>query len=429
MKKKHLRLSALLISALMLLTACSFPDESTTSQSNTQSSIVETTEPIKTILSSSATSDESQSTTAKETEAESTISSTSAISTTAQTTAPTTTTTPHTEPIISEYTDDMLVHFIDVGQGDSIFIELPNGESMLIDAGESDEADKVVTYIYSQGYDTVDYVVATHAHSDHIGGLPTVLGSFNINNFYMTSAVATTQIYENMLYAVEDSGADVHSVMAGDVILNKANLLIEVVAPKAIDDEEQNNNSIVVKLTYGDDKFLFTGDAEKSEEDGIWTNIKCDVLKIGHHGSDSSSTSNFLKKVEPTYAVISCGLNNSYGHPTSDVLKRLDDRNIDVYRTDIQGTIIFTSNGKDISVNVKPTEYTPPVVTTTTTQAEVQPPNEGGGTTYVLNTNTKKIHYESCSSVDDMKESNKAFTNDYDGAIAQGYKPCGRCKP
>ena len=429
MKKKHLRLSALLISALMLLTACSFPDESTTSQSNTQSSIVETTVPIKTILSSSATSDESQSTTAKETEAESTISSTSAISTTAQTTAPTTTTTPHTEPIISEYTDDMLVHFIDVGQGDSIFIELPNGESMLIDAGESDEADKVVTYIYSQGYDTVDYVVATHAHSDHIGGLPTVLGSFNINNFYMTSAVATTQIYENMLYAVEDSGADVHSVMAGDVILNKANLLIEVVAPKAIDDEEQNNNSIVVKLTYGDDKFLFTGDAEKSEEDGIWTNIKCDVLKIGHHGSDSSSTSNFLKKVEPTYAVISCGLNNSYGHPTSDVLKRLDDRNIDVYRTDIQGTIIFTSNGKDISVNVKPTEYTPPVVTTTTTQAEVQPPNEGGGTTYVLNTNTKKIHYESCSSVDDMKESNKAFTNDYDGAIAQGYKPCGRCKP
>lgn len=429
MKKKHLRLSALLISALMLLTACSFPDESTTSQSNTQSSIVETAEPIETTLSSSTTSDETQSTTAKETEAESTTSSTSVISTTAQTTAPTTTTAPHTEPTISEYTDNMLVHFIDVGQGDSIFIELPNGESMLIDAGESDEADKVVTYIYSQGYDTVDYVVATHAHSDHIGGLPTVLGSFNINNFYMTSAVATTQIYENMLYAVEDSGADVHSVMAGDVILNEANLLIEVVAPKVIDDEEQNNNSIVVKLTYGDDKFLFTGDAEKSEEDGIWTNIKCDVLKIGHHGSDSSSTSNFLKKVEPTYAVISCGLNNSYGHPTSDVLKRLDDRNIDVYRTDIQGTIIFNSNGKDISVNVKPTEYTPPVVTTTTTQAQVQPPNEGGGTTYVLNTNTKKIHYESCSSVDDMKESNKAFTNDYDGAIAQGYKPCGRCKP
>lgn len=429
MKKKHLRLSALLISSLILLTACSFPDESTTSQNSTQPSIVETTEPIETTLSSSTTSDETQNTTAKETEAESTTSSTSATSTTAQTTAPITTTTTSTEPVVTEFTDDMLVHFIDVGQGDSTFIELPNDECMLIDAGESDQADKVVTYIYTQGYDTIDYVVATHAHSDHIGGLPTVLGSFNINNFYMTSAVATTQIYENMLYAVEDSGADIHSVMAGDVILNEANLLIEVVAPKAIDDEEQNNNSIVVKLTYGDDKFLFTGDAEKSEEDGIWTNIKCDVLKIGHHGSDSSSTSNFLKKVEPTYAVISCGLNNSYGHPTSDVLKRLDDRNIDVYRTDIQGTIIFTSNGKDISVNVKPTEYTPPVITTTTTQAQVQPPNEGGGTTYVLNTNTKKIHYESCSSVDDMKEENKAFTNDYDGAIAQGYKPCGRCKP
>ncbi len=246
----------------------------------------------------------------------------------------------------------------------------------------------------------------------------------------MTSAVATTTIYEDMLNAVDESGATVHDVMAGDIIYNEANLLIEVVAPKVIDDEEQNNNSVVIKLTYGDDKFLFTGNAEKSEEDGIWTNIKCDVLKVGHHGSDSSSSSNFLKKVEPSYAIISCGLHNSYGHPTDDVLKRLYDRNIDVYRTDLQGTIVFTSDGSNISVNVKPSEYIPPdTTTTTTTQQEQSSPVEDSGTTYVLNTNSKKIHYASCSSVNDMKESNKAFTNDYDQAIADGYKPCGRCKP
>lgn len=328
MKRKHFKLTALLISALFLLTACELPESNTASvSSSTQSSVAEIATDIST------TTEKTQAITTTEIpEIETAISETEATTTDSQTTTSVTTTTAVTEPVITEYTDDMLVHFIDVDQGDSTFIELPNGECMLIDAGETDQADKVVTYIYSQGYDTVDYVVATHAHSDHIGGLPTVLGSFNINNFYMTSAVATTQIYEEMLYAVEDSGADVHSVMAGDVILNEANLLIEVVAPKEIDDEEHNNNSIVIKLTYGDDKFLFTGDAEKSEEDGIWTNIKCDVLKVGHHGSDTSSSSNFLKKVEPTYAVISCGLNNTYGHPTSDVLDRLYDGNIDVYR-------------------------------------------------------------------------------------------------
>lgn len=330
---------------------------------------------------------------------------------------------------IEMFSDDMVVHFIDVGQGDSTFIELPNGEAMLIDAGESDQANKVITYIHSQGYDTIDYVVATHAHSDHIGGLPDVLENFNIENFYMTSAVATTQIYEKMLYDVQNSGANIHDVMAGDVILDEANLLIEVVGPKVIDEGEQNNNSVIVKLTYGDDKFLFTGDAEKSEEDGVWTNIKSNVLKVGHHGSDSSSTSNFLKKVEPKYAVISCGLYNSYGHPDDTVLKRLSERNIDVFRTDLQGTIVFTSNGSGISVNITPFEYIPLIVTTATTQKEQETMVNNSGATYVLNTNTKKIHYAYCSSVNNMKESNKEFTNDYNQAIADGYEPCKKCNP
>ena len=425
MKHKHISLLALFLSASLLFSGCEL-DTSTDSVSSTTT---------KAEASITTSVDEPESSTMPQETLESTEQTTTSATEVATTTTLSTTTTPAsttTEPVveITEFSDEMKVHFIDVDQGDSTFIELPNGESMLIDAGETDQADKVVTYIYTQGYDTIDYVVATHAHSDHIGGMPVVLDSFIVGNFYITSAVAATSIYEDMLNAVDKSGATVHDVMEGDVIYNEANLLIEVVAPKEIDYDEQNNNSIVIKLTYGDDKFLFTGDAEKSEEDGIWTNIKCDVLKVGHHGSDSSSSSNFLKKVEPSYAVISCGLHNSYGHPTDDVLKRLEDRSIDVYRTDLQGTIVFTSDGSNISVNVNPSEYTPPVTTTTkTAQQEQNTPVEDSGTIYVLNTNSKKIHYASCSSVDDMKESNKAFTNDYDQAIADGYKPCGRCKP
>ncbi len=210
-------------------------------------------------------------------------------------------------------------------------------------------------------------------------------------------------------------------------IIDSNELLCEVVAPKAMDNEEMNNNSIVLKLTYADNKFLFTGDAEKHEEDGIWTNIKCDVLKVGYHGSDSSSTSNFLKKVEPKYAVISCGLGNSYGHLTDEVLKRLDDRNTDVFRTDLQGTIVFKADGKNITIDKSPIEcYS--VVTTTMSSTIVQE-QQGSAITYVLNTNTKKIHYESCSSVNQMKDKNKAYTDDYDSVIAQGYKPCGKCNP
>lgn len=328
---------------------------------------------------------------------------------------------------INPINEKMYVHFIDVGQGDSIFIELPNGESMLVDAAEDDQADKIITYIHQQGYNSLDYVVATHPHSDHIGGMANVINNFSVKNFYMTSVLSTTKTYENMLTAINNSGAKVHNVMAGDVILDDGNLLIEVVAPKALECDDLNSTSVVIKLTYGENSFLFTGDAEKDEEDGIWTNIKCDVLKVGHHGSDSSSTANFLKKVESTYAVISVGTGNSYGHPTDSTLQRLAQRNIKVFRTDIQGTIVFTSDGTNITVDKSPSEYTSPTETTITTTRQAASMVVSGKYKYVLNINTMKIHYADCSSVKKMKEENKSYTNDYVQAITDGYKPCGNC--
>ena len=368
MKHKLFSFSAIL-AAFLSLTACG-PGESITDVNyseiaasdgslvfTTSSTPEISTEPsVEPIIPSAEISEETSDVTVTE-------------ATTTTTMTETSVTVPAPEP--SEY-QELKVHFLDVGQGDSCFIELPNKETMLIDAGESEYGDSIVTYIYGQGYDTLDYVVATHPHADHIGGMADVLNTFNIRNFYATAFTTTTQTYERMLDAVENSGAAVHEVMAGSVILEDPELLVEVVAPKTLSDDS-NNSSVVIKLTYGENKFLFTGDAEKSEEDDIWTNIKCDVLKVGHHGSATSSSANFLKKVDPTYAVISCGMGNKYGHPTDEVLERLNSRNIEVFRTDLQGTIVFTSDGKNISVDKQPSAYQPTVQTTaTTSQTTVQ---------------------------------------------------------
>lgn len=368
MKHKLFSFSAIL-AAFLSLTACG-PGESITDVNyseiaasdgslvfTTSSTPEISTEPsVEPIIPSAEISEETSDVTVTE-------------ATTTTTMTETSVTVPAPEP--SEY-QELKVHFLDVGQGDSCFIELPNKETMLIDAGESEYGDSIVTYIYGQGYDTLDYVVATHPHADHIGGMADVLNTFNIRNFYATAFTTTTQTYERMLDAVENSGAAVHEVMAGSVILDEPELLVEVVAPKTLSDDS-NNSSVVIKLTYGENKFLFTGDAEKSEEDDIWTNIKCDVLKVGHHGSATSSSANFLKKVDPTYAVISCGMGNKYGHPTDEVLERLNSRNIEVFRTDLQGTIVFTSDGKNISVDKQPSAYQTSVQTTATTTQTTGP--------------------------------------------------------
>ncbi len=249
---------------------------------------------------------------------------------------------------------EMKVHFLDVGQGDSIFIELPDDKTMLIDASEREYADKITTYIYSCGYNSLDYVVATHPHSDHIGGMADVIGSFSVGNVILSPATHTTKTYTNMLTAIDQSGAKVTLGTVGTEIFSDGDLSAVVIAPVTEDYSNLNNSSVMIMLTYGEKKFLFTGDAEEEEERTVTADVKCDVLKVGHHGSSTSTGNAFLTAASPEYAVISCGTDNSYGHPHTETIDKLQKAGINIYRTDLQGDIVMTCDGKNITVNVSP---------------------------------------------------------------------------
>lgn len=351
--------------------------------------------------------------------------------------------------------NELKVHFLDVGQGDSIFIELPDNKTMLIDASEKEYADRITTYIYSCGYNSLDYVVATHPHSDHIGGMADVIGSFSVGNVILSPATHTTKTYTNMLTAIDNSGAKVTLGTAGTELFSDGDLSAVVIAPVTEDYSDLNNSSVMIMLSYCEKKFLFTGDAEEEEEYTVTADVKCDVLKVGHHGSSTSTSGAFLTAASPEYAVISCGAGNSYGHPHTETIDKLKKAGVNIYRTDLQGDIVMTCDGKNITVNVSPTaadgaqsgeskpettKATTTKVTTTTASTTPEPATEEPATeepaaddpisySYVLNTNTMKIHRASCSSVKQMSEENTDNTNDYDAAIAAGYVPCKRCKP
>lgn len=257
--------------------------------------------------------------------------------------------------------NQLKVHFIDAGQADSILIQQGNN-SMLIDAGNNEDSETVRNYIAKQGIKKLDYVIGTHAHEDHIGGLDYVINNFEIDKIYMPKATSNTKTFEDVVTAIKNKEMKITTPVPGDSFkLGEADC--KILAPNSASYEDLNNYSIVIKVTYKNNSFMFTGDAEAISETEVLNkgfDVKADVLKIGHHGSSSSTSDEFLKKVSPKYAVISAGKDNDYGHPHKEIMKKLKDSGIAVYRTDESGTIICTSDGNNISFNTKSGSYNSP---------------------------------------------------------------------
>lgn len=260
-----------------------------------------------------------------------------------------------TEEVVNVFDKNTLkVHFLDVGQADSILIENGN-EYMLIDAGNNEDGSKLVKYFQSLGITKFKIVVATHAHEDHIGGMDDIIKNFAIESFYMPDVITTTKTFEDVLDALEEKEV-AFQTPENDEEFSLADSTIKVLS---IDNSAQNLNdtSIVLRLKYKTTSFLFMGDAEsKTESKTLNKELKSDVLKVGHHGSNTSTSLSFLEKVSPTYAIISVGKDNSYNHPNDTIIRRLNDKNIKIYRTDKQGTIIAESNGTIINFKTLKTD-------------------------------------------------------------------------
>ncbi len=250
------------------------------------------------------------------------------------------------------------VHFIDVGQGDCTLI-MCDDMALLIDAGENGHETEVLNYLRSMKIDKLDYIIATHQHSDHIGGIPEVLEEYEADNIIMPrltkAQTPTNSTYTAFLKALQNTDAKIISAKPGlKYSLGEAEF--EIFGPVTNDCEDINSMSAVTKITYGENSFLVTGDAEKDEELEIIANgadLDCDVLRVGHHGSSTSSCKDFLDSVSPEICVISCGENNDYGHPHDKVVNRLAKYTDEIYRTDICGSIVMTSDGKNIEISYK----------------------------------------------------------------------------
>lgn len=352
------------------------------------------------------------------------------------------------------------IHFLDIGQGDATLIK-QGSHAMLIDAGDNDKGTAVQSYLQSQGVESLDYAIGTHPDSDHVGGLDVVLYKFPWDTVILPDLEKDTKTYQDVLKVIKDKRKSITYPVAGTAY-ELGNAEFTIIAPAAEDyGDNWNDYSVGILLQFGENRFIFTGDAEEdAEQDMIAENIdlSADVLKAAHHGSDTANTMPFLEEVNPKSVVISCGAGNSYGHPRAGAMNNFRSIGASVYRTDEQGTIVAVSDGKEITWNCSPSETWQAGEPTGNSTSKSSQGNQGSGellpeasgtleleeesrgagnsgtnsseSRYVINANTKKFHRESCSSVTQMQEENKEYSNLTPQELeAQGYEPCGNCKP
>ena len=327
------------------------------------------------------------------------------------------------------------IHFIDVGQADAALVECDD-HYMLIDGGTKADSNVIYSVLKKASVPKLDIVVGTHAHEDHIGGLP---GAFNYTTADLTLCPVTaydSEAFKDFARYANQNGNGITVPDVGDTyVLGSATIKILGVNGGS----DTNDTSIVLRIDYGQTSFLFTGDAEREAEQAILNtgaDLSATVLKVGHHGSDTSTTYPFLREIMPQYAVISVGQDNSYGHPTEDTLSRLRDAEVTVFRTDTQGDVYCVSNGESVTMTVSRNAdadvLSGPMQTTKPTEEPTEPPTEpvAAGTDYAVNTNTGKFHYIYCSSAKKIKSSNRwDFTGTRDELIGMGYVPCKNCNP
>lgn len=326
-------------------------------------------------------------------------------------------------------------HFIDVGQGDSEFIELPDGKTLLIDGGPTDAGEKVLSYIKDLGYSRIDYVVATHPHEDHIGGLTTVISSLEVGELWAPDASTNTETFENFLDAIESRGIETHGASAGKSIGESDLYSIQILGPQGgASYDDLNDASAIVLLTYGQNRFLFTGDASSSLISQA-CNTHVDVLKVGHHGSRTSTNAALATSLSPTYAVISYGIGNSYGHPTQEALDALSGTT--VYGTGVNGTVTIESDGTSLSASA---EKDGTVVAGDTDSGSESSDSTGAAAAGAIGSQTAagdgsdptvyttktggKYHREGCQYLRKSK-----IPISLSEAKAQGLEPCSKCHP
>lgn len=331
------------------------------------------------------------------------------------------------------------VQFIDIGQGDSILVR-SDGQTMLVDAGNNEYGEGLVTYLKGQGVSKIDYLIGTHPDADHIGGLDIVINKLDIGKVYMPKKQNNTKTFEDVLTAISKKGLKVTAPKVGaSFTVGKAT--VTILGPIQ-SYEDNNNNSIVLKVEHGNNSFLLMGDAElEAEEDMVAAgeDLSATVLKIGHHGSHSSTSQSLLKKVNPTYAVISCALGNSYGHPHKETMTYLNRANVTIYRTDTQQTITMNSNGKKITVQTNGGSVASSKTGTSSGSStgknntakkdtsSTSKPEAQTKAAYIGNKNTKKFHRTTCSSLPEKQ--NQVEFKTRKEALNAGYDPCGRCNP
>ena len=338
---------------------------------------------------------------------------------------------------------NMAVHFIDVGQGLAILVQ-SGGENLLYDGGNRSHADEVVQYLKNQQVETINYMISSHYDEDHLGGLVKCLDNFEVGHVLGSDYVHTSDLFNTFMNTATAHAIIVEYPSVGDTY-EFGTGSFTVMAPDGIS-QNSNDNSVVIRLVNGNNSFMFMGDAEEtSEQDMISTgmNLDCDVLSLGHHGSASSTSWDLLEAASPSWAVISCGLNNSYGHPAAETMGKLSDIDILVFRTDDQGTVIALSDGNTISWNQEPcNDYTSgsekqstdssadqseqdtnDAAVTESYAAETDTSDTQGRMVWISATGSKYHSIPDCGNMNPDKATQETESQ----ALSQGYEACKKC--